>query len=191
MVMALKKSTSAFLAPNMVRFKRWITSLVVQGPVYGLIPLNTLEGEAKVTGFVFFALWAVKKSLLSIAVDFGIPIIPTRSPEDTAAMINRIAIREQTHERSDIQIRTEKKPLTTWEQQIFIVESLPNIGPVTARKLLEEFKTVRGVINASEEELKKVDGIGDKIAKNIIRVVDSGFKTLKSEKYLKLDLKNS
>lgn len=152
-------------------------------------PVIIIEGSEFYSGFIHPN--AVRGALASIAVDFGIPIIPTRSPEDTAAMINRIAIREQTHERSDIQIRTEKKPLTTWEQQIFIVESLPNIGPVTARKLLEEFKTVRGVINASEEELKKVEGIGDKIAKNIIRVVDSGFKTLKSEKYLKLDLKNS
>ncbi|MTK64495.1 MAG: DEAD/DEAH box helicase, partial [Methanobacterium sp.] len=152
-------------------------------------PVIIIEGSEFYSGFIHPN--AVRGALASIAVDFGIPIIPTRSPEDTAAMINRIAIREQTHEKSDIQIRTEKKPLTTWEQQIFFVESLPNIGPVTARKLLEEFKTVRGVINASEEELKKVDGIGDKIAKNIMRVVDSGFKTLKSEKYLKLDLENS
>jgi ERCC4-type nuclease len=152
-------------------------------------PVIIIEGSEFYSGFIHPN--AVRGALASIAVDFGIPIIPTRSPEDTAAMINRIAIREQTHEKSSIQIRTEKKPLTTWEQQIYIVESLPNIGPVTARKLLEEFKTVRGVVNASEEDLKKVEGIGDKIAKSIIRVVDSGFKTLKSEKYLTLDLKDS
>ena len=152
-------------------------------------PVIIIEGSEFYSGFIHPN--AVRGALASIAVDFGIPIIPTRSPEDTAAMINRIAIREQTQEKSAIQIRTEKKPLTTWEQQIYIVESLPNIGPVTARKLLEEFKTVRGVVNASEEELKKVEGIGDKIAKSIIRVVDSGFKTLKREKYLKLELKDS
>ena len=151
-------------------------------------PVMIIEGADFYSGFIHPN--AVRGALASIAVDFGIPIIPTRSPEDTAAMLNRIAIREQTHEKSDIQIRTEKKPLTTWEQQIFIVESLPNIGPVTARKLLEEFKSVRGVINATEGELKKVEGIGDKIAKNILRVVDSGFKTLKSDEYLKLKLKD-
>ncbi len=151
-------------------------------------PVMIIEGSEFYSGFIHPN--AVRGALASIAVDFGIPIIPTRSPEDTAAMINRIAIREQTHERSDIQIRTEKKPLTTWEQQIYIVESLPNIGPVTARKLLEEFKSVRAVINATEDELKKVEGIGDKIAKNILRVVDSGFKTLKGEKYLKLKLED-
>jgi len=123
---------------------------------------------------------AIQGALASLAVDFGIPIIPTRSEEDTAAMIRRIAIREQMHERPEIQIRTEKKPLTLWEQQMYIVESLPNVGPVTARKLLDEFGSVRGVINASESDLKKIEGIGDKIAKKIRDVVDSCFKTIKS-----------
>ena len=152
-------------------------------------PVMIIEGEDFYSGYVHPN--AVRGALASIAVDFGIPIIPTRSPEDTAAMINRIAIREQTHERSDIQIRTEKKPLTTWEQQLYIIESLPNIGPVTARKLLDEFITVKGVINASEDDLKKVDGIGDKIAKSISRVVSSGYKTIKTDKHLKLKLETN
>ena len=149
-------------------------------------PLMIIEGSELYSGYIHPN--AVRGAMASIAVDFGIPIIPTRSPEDTAAMINRIAIREQTHEKSDIQIRTEKKPLTTWEQQLYIVESLPNVGPVTARKLLEKFQSVRGVINASEDDLKKVEGIGDKIAKSILRVVDSGFKTIKTDRYLRLKM---
>jgi ERCC4-related helicase len=149
-------------------------------------PLMIIEGAEFYSGYVHPN--AVRGAIASIAVDFGIPIIPTRSPEDTAAMIYRIAVREQTHEKSEIQIRTEKKPLTTWEQQLYIIESLPNIGPVTARKLLEEFKSVRGVITASEDDLKKVEGIGDKIAKNILKVVDSGFKSIKTERYLKLKM---
>lgn len=149
-------------------------------------PLMIIEGAELYSGYIHPN--AVRGAMASIAVDFGIPIIPTRSPEDTAAMINRIAIREQTHEKSEIQIRTEKKPLTTWEQQLYIVESLPNVGPVTARKLLEKFQSVRAVINASEDDLKKVEGIGDKIAKRILRVVDSGFKTIKTDRYLRLKM---
>jgi hypothetical protein len=55
----------------MVLFKRWITSLVVQAPVYGFNPLVVLVGEAKemgLAGTAFLALRAVRKSLLSIAV---------------------------------------------------------------------------------------------------------------------------
>lgn len=129
---------------------------------------------------------AIRGALASIAVDFGIPIIPTRSEEDTAAMVLRLAIREQIHEKSPVQVRTEKKPLTLYEQQLYIVESLPNIGPVTAKKLLEEFGSVKNIINASQAELKSVDGIGDKIARSIVDVVDSGFRKIRKNKIKKI-----
>ncbi len=151
-------------------------------------PLMIIEGQEFYSGFIHPN--AVRGALASIAIDFGISIIPTRSPEDTAAMIHRIALREQTDEKPNIQLRTEKKPLTTWEQQLYIIESLPNIGPVTAKKLLEEFKSVKNVINASENDLKKIEGIGDKIAERILNVVESSFKTIKNERYLMLKLDN-
>jgi Fanconi anemia group M protein len=118
---------------------------------------------------------AVRGALASLAVDFGIPIIPTRSTEDTASMIIRIAIREQLQGRSGINVRTDKKPLTLEEQQLYIVESLPKVGPVTARKLMKAFSSVKNVFNASTDELKEVEGIGEKIAQNIREVIDSGF----------------
>ncbi len=118
---------------------------------------------------------AIRGALASLAVDFNIPIIPTRSPEDTAAMIHRLAVRESDKEFKDVQIRTERKPLTLQEQQLFIVESLPNVGPVTARNLLEEFNSVDRIFRASADELKNVGGIGDKIASNIRFIVESKF----------------
>ncbi len=151
-------------------------------------PIIILEGEDLYSSLIHPN--AIRGALASLAVDFNIPIIPTRSEEDTAAMITRIAIREQLQERSDIQIRTEKKPLTLYEQQLYIVESLPNIGPVTAKKLLEEFKSVEGVVNASESELKKIEGIGNKIAQKIREVVTSGFgeiKVIKTKKLTEMD----
>lgn len=147
-------------------------------------PVIILEGEDLYSSLIHPN--AIRGALASLAVDFGIPIIPTRSEEDTAAMVTRIAIREQIHERPAMQIRTEKKPLTLYEQQLYIVESLPNIGPVTAKKLLEEFGSVKDIINASESDLKTVEGIGEKIAKRIKEVVDSGFRKIGKNKTKKL-----
>lgn len=149
-------------------------------------PLIILEGENLYAGGLHPN--AVRGALASLAVDFGIPIIPTRSPEDTAAMIHRLAIREQEKGPQDVQIRTERKPLTLNEQQLFIIESLPNVGPITARKLLEEFGTVKEVINASKDDLKKVDGIGDKIAQKIRDVIDSDYRTLRTHPQYELKL---
>lgn len=128
-------------------------------------PLIILEGDDLYNGMINPN--AIRGSIASIALDFGISIIPTRNAQDTAAMIKRIAIREQSGEKTPIQIRTDKKPVNLWEQQLFIIESLPNIGPVNAKNLLEHFGTVANIINASESQLQEVEGIGKKTAANI------------------------
>ena len=137
-------------------------------------PVIILEGDDLYSGGLHPN--AVHGALASLAVDFGLPIIPTRSPTDTAAMIQRLAMREMEKGPRAIQTRTERKPLSLEEQQLFIVESLPQVGPVTARKLLEEFGSVEGVVGASLKDLQKVEGIGKKIAQNIRKVLKSVYK---------------
>lgn len=142
-------------------------------------PLIILEGDDLYNGMINPN--AIRGSIASIALDFGISIIPTRNAQDTAAMIKRIAIREQSGEKTPIQIRTDKKPVNLWEQQLFIIESLPNIGPVNAKNLLEHFGTVVNIINASESQLQEVEGIGKKTAANIRKVVDSKYLYFQNE----------
>ena len=142
-------------------------------------PIMILEGDDLYNGMVNAN--AIRGSLASIAIDFGISIIPTRNAQDTAAMIKRIAVREQNGERTPVQVRTDKKPVSLLEQQLFIVESLPSIGPVNAKALLEHFGSVANVINASEKELQEVEGIGKITAENIRKVVDSKYLYFKKE----------
>lgn len=142
-------------------------------------PLIILEGDDLYNSMINPN--AIRGSIASIALDFGISIIPTRNAQDTAAMIKRIAIREQSGEKTPIQIRTDKKPVNLWEQQLFIIESLPNIGPVNAKNLLEHFGTVANIINASESQLQEVEGIGKKTATNIRKVVDSKYLYFQNE----------
>ena len=142
-------------------------------------PIMILEGDDLYTGMINPN--AIRGSMASIAIDFGISIIPTRNSQDTAAMIKRIAVREQNGERTPIQIRTDKKPVSLMEQQLFIVESLPNIGPVNAKNLLLHFGTVSNILNASENDLQEVEGIGKKTAKDIRNVLDSKYLYFKKE----------
>ena len=138
-----------------------------------------LEGNDFYSGFINPN--AIRGAMTSIALDYGISIIPTRTEEDTAAMIKRIAIREQKGEKRSIQIRTERKPQNLWEQQLFIIESLPNIGPVHAKRLLEHFGSVKAVLEADEKKLQEVEGIGKKTAKNIREVVEGKYLYFKKD----------
>ena len=142
-------------------------------------PIMILEGDDFYSGFINPN--AIRGAMTSIALDYGISIIPTRTAEDTAAMLKRIAIREQKGEKRSIQIRTERKPQNLWEQQLFIIESLPNIGPVHAKRLLEHFGSVKAVLEADEKKLQEVEGIGKKTAKNIREVVEGKYLYFKKD----------
>ena len=110
---------------------------------------------------------AIRGMLATIAVSYGIPIIYTKDTKDSAAQLLAIAKREQALSKDTFQPHAEKRATSLPEQQEYIVSSLPNVGLQLAKELLAHFKSVKNVVNASEEELKKVDGVGDKKAKAI------------------------
>ncbi|MBS3172240.1 DEAD/DEAH box helicase [Candidatus Woesearchaeota archaeon] len=135
-------------------------------------PLLILEGEEDIYSLRNIHPNAIRGMLATIAISYGIPIIQTKNFQETAEIIKAITNREQNYEEKDIGVRTEKKPMTTKEQQEFIIESLPNIGPSLAKSLLKEFKTVKKIINAKPEKLIKIDQLGQKKAGEIKRVLD-------------------
>ena len=142
-------------------------------------PLIILEGDDIYNGMLHPN--AIRGTIASLALDFRISIIPTRNSQDTAAMIKRIAMREQNGEKVPISIRTDKKPVSLMDQQMFIVESFPSIGPVNAKSLLKHFGSISNIVNASESDLQEVEGIGLKTAKSIRNVLDSKFLEFKKE----------
>ena len=52
-----------------------------------------------------------------------------------------------------------------------VLDNVKGLGKVKKRALLDYFKDLGGIISADEEELKKVDGIGDKQARLIIETL--------------------
>ena len=98
---------------------------------------------------------AIRGFLLSILLGFQVPIIFTKDYADTAKFISVLAKKEK---KEHISLRAVKKALNKKEQLQYILEGFPGIGPATAKKLLKRFKTISGIIDASENELKKEIG---------------------------------
>ncbi len=118
---------------------------------------------------------AIRGALASIMIDFKVPIISTEDEQDTAAIIYALAKREQEAEGRLVALRGERKPLTLFERQIFVVESLPNVSAVLARRLLTHFGSIENIVKAGEKELIKVEGIGGAKASEIRKVLKSRF----------------
>lgn len=118
---------------------------------------------------------ALRAALASVVVNNGVSILNTKNPQDTAKTIFWIAKKEQEENKSGIVFKVGKKPLDEGKLKEMIIAGLPGISRVISKRLLEHFGSVEKVFNASEEDLKKVNGIGDKLAKNIRRVVTNNY----------------
>ena len=75
-----------------------------------------------------------------------------------------------------VAIRGEKWSMSIPEQQQFIMEGLPNVSAVLAKRLLQNFGSIRDIVNASEEDLCTVQGIGKSIAAEIVKVLNSEYR---------------
>ena len=135
-------------------------------------PILIIEGEEDIYSVRNIHPNAIRGTLATIVSSFQIPIINTKNSQDTAEMIKALAKKEQKNQEKDISINPTRKPMTTKEQQEFIIESLPNIGPSLAKSLLRKFKTIKKIINAKPEKLEKIDKIGKKKAKEIQRILE-------------------
>jgi Fanconi anemia group M protein len=115
---------------------------------------------------------AIRGALASLSVDYRVPIIWSRNSGDTAAILYRMAKREQEKEKRPLVIRGEQKPQTLHEQQEYLVAGLPGISTKLSKLLLRHFGCPGGVFNASEDELQRVHGIGKITAKRIRRIIE-------------------
>ncbi len=108
---------------------------------------------------------AIRGFLLSILLDFQVPIIFTKDYQDTAKFLSILSRKQQ---KNNISIRAKKKSLNPKEQMQYILEGFPGIGPSAAKKLLEKYKSIKNIINTPVEDLKKQ--IGKKAG--IFRIVE-------------------
>lgn len=138
-------------------------------------PLLVIEGEEDIYSIRNVHPNAIRGMLSSIAIDYSVPIIYTVNSKDTAELIRTIARREQENKDRDFPLRLERKPLSVKDQQEFIVESLPGVGPSLAKSLLSEFGSVAKVFNAHTDDLQKVNSLGPKRASDIRQVVDEKY----------------
>lgn len=109
---------------------------------------------------------AFRGFLLSVALEYRVPIIFTKDEEDTAKYLEILAKKKDNN--SPPSIRQSMIHFSEEQQAQFILEGFPFIGPVTAKKLINKFKSLNMIFNASEEELKPILGKRAISFKNIL-----------------------
>jgi len=111
---------------------------------------------------------AIRGFLLDIILKYQVPIIFTKNYEDTARFL---AVLAKKPDKTSESLRAKRKTRSKKEQMQYILEGFPGIGAENAKKLFKEFKSIKNIINADEEELKKI--IGKKAG--IFRIVSNDY----------------
>jgi len=166
-----RKSQIDFL--NSIIDRRIIQQLVYLKENFN-VPLLIIEGSENIYTLRNFHPNAVRGMLASIAIDFQIPIINTKNTRDTASLLEVIAKRLEKP-RSQLSLLKKRKPTTMKEQQEYIIESLPLIGPQMSKELLKTFKSIKNIMNAEEKDLIKIKKMGEKKAEKIISVINEEY----------------
>jgi ERCC4-related helicase len=138
-------------------------------------PLIIVEGTVDIYSIRNIHPNAIRGLIAMITVSYGIPLIYTRTANDTAEMFIAIARREQEEYGKDFSPHANRKKITLKEQQEYIVSALPGVGTGLSKSLLKRFGSVKSIVNATEDELKETEKLGEKKARAIKDVVDSKY----------------
>lgn len=133
-------------------------------------PIILIEGFECFIGFNENALFG---ALSAIAIDFGVPTVWTKNKMESAKFIYQAAKREQIETRRSVPVRVNKKGRNLIEEQEILISGLPSVNSVLSKRLLEKFGTPKKVFTASEKNLMRVEGVGEKKAKRFFELLNS------------------
>ncbi len=114
---------------------------------------------------------ALQGAFISISLIYSIPLLFSSGPEETARLLV-YAARQLLRARSGGQVPVRKtRARRRSTRQTRVLQALPGIGPMRARKLLEHFGSVRACLNAAPPQLAAVAGIGARTSALIAETV--------------------
>jgi ERCC4-type nuclease len=115
---------------------------------------------------------AIDSALALLATMDGVTVLYVRENDTAGAanLIYRLAKHAQAGQTYEVAFRRGKvEPGIA--QALFAIEGLPGVGPATAVKALNHFRSVHAVINASIDDLCAVPGIGRSKAQKLFESI--------------------
>ena len=110
-------------------------------------PILLIEGNPYKTDHSFDPM-AIKGAIISAQAIWYMPVIFSRSKEETRDILLMIGKQEESYI-DVVPLRGGYRPKRLKSKQLYILQGLPNVGPMLAKRLLEHFRSVSNIINAS------------------------------------------
>jgi ERCC4-type nuclease len=123
----------------------------------------------------------VYDSLITVVLDFKIPLVHTPNIEHTTNFLIAVANKLSRKNSYGPLLRKIRKQTSEQIQQLSVLSSLPGVGGMFAVKMLKEFNTPKRALNASAAELAKIPGFGTARAQRIRKILDNAYEAVDEE----------
>ena len=115
---------------------------------------------------------ALQGALITIGVFYGVALLRSTGPEETARLLVYLGRQAQQSAHGGLP-RPGYRPKGTRARQVFLLQGLPGVGPGRAARLLRRFGSVQAVMTASADALATVEGLGEKTAAKMRRILEA------------------
>ena len=129
-----------------------------------LRPAIILEGNGRELAGCGMQWEAIQGALVTVTLFCGLPLLRTRTANDTVRTMLFTARQGRTFALGAVQ-RHGHRPSGKRARQLYILQGFPGIGPERANRLLARFGSVEAITGATAEDLRSVEGIGDRVAR--------------------------
>ncbi|MGQ9723017.1 MAG: ERCC4 domain-containing protein [Candidatus Jordarchaeum sp.] len=137
-----------------------VSYLIVEGLISEALMYRKIKREAYLSSLAGASIKRSPEGKKGI-----VQIINLETAFDTALFLKSLNDRLEETEPRIPQITRVKRGAK--DQLIFIVSSLPGIGEIRARKLLEHFGDMKNLVNANLDKIASIPGIGIKTAREL------------------------
>jgi ERCC4-type nuclease len=129
-----------------------------------------IEGQAHQIASYKIHRHAILGALVTLTLVYGISILRSSTADESVSLMV-FAANQHAKSFKEPLARYGRRPKSEKGKQLFILQGLPNVGPVLARRLLAHFGSVKNVLCADIEQLSAVKGMGDSKAKKIVSLI--------------------
>ncbi|MHC5081254.1 MAG: ERCC4 domain-containing protein [Planctomycetota bacterium] len=131
------------------------------------LPLFLLEN---VPGWTGVSTRALQGAILSLILDFGVPVIHSSTKEETAFLL--ADIHQRLGKGPSVSVRLGYRPKRLKNRALFVITSLPGVGRTVGENALRHFGSLRSAFEADEKSWCAVSGIGKTKARRITTLLD-------------------
>jgi ERCC4-type nuclease len=159
----VERSTLPDLARKVMDARLW-GQLRAMKAAENVSPLLLVEPSKLRTAMSLDSLYG---AMLSAVLDWGVPVVPAFSRAHSAVVLARLHARAKLGGAKGARPVFKPRAESPEEEVLRVAASLPGVGPSLARRLLARFGTLQALANASVEELRSVEGVGEARARKI------------------------